>query len=131
MATDPLPPRDEGLTGSLRRLARTLLRVLQTRLEILSTEMAEERIHLTRLVLVVLGVVFCLYAGLTLALVFVVLAASPENRLAAIGISALFLLLGALSGVLWLRAWLKRRPAMFATTIAELRKDRERLGGPS
>jgi uncharacterized membrane protein YqjE len=123
------PPRDEGLTGSLRRMARTLLRVLETRLEILSTELAEERGHLTRLVIVVLGVVFCLYAGLTLGVVFVVLAASPENRLAAIGVSALVLLLGAISGLLWLRAWLKRRPAMFATTIAEFRKDRERLGG--
>jgi len=31
--------------------------------------------------------------------------------------------------MVWLRAWLKSRPPMFATTIAELRKDRERLGG--
>lgn len=129
MATDPQPPRDEGLTGSLRRLGHTLLRVLQTRLEILSTEFADERINLTRLTLVALTVVFCLQTGLMLAIVFVVLAVSPENRLMAIGVTALALLLGALAGVLWMRLWLKRRPPMFAATIAELRKDRDRLGG--
>jgi len=129
MATDPEPPRDEGLTGSLRRFGRTLLRVLQTRLEILSTEFAEERINLTRLTLVALTVVFCLQTGLMLAIVFIVLAVSPENRLMAIGVTALALLVGALAGVLWMRWWLKRRPPLFATTVAELRKDRERLGG--
>ena len=129
MATDPEPERREGLMGSLRRLGRTLLRVLQTRLEILSTEFAEERINLTRLTLVALTVVFCLQTGLMLAIVFIVLAVSPENRLMAIGVTALALLVGALAGVLWMRAWLKRRPPLFATTIAELRKDRERLGG--
>ena len=129
MATDPEPPRDEGLTGSLRRLGRTLLRVLQTRLEILSTEFAEERINLTRLTLVALTVLFCLQTGLMLAIVFVVLVVSPGHRLMAIGITAVALLVGALAGVLWMRIWLKRRPPLFAATIAELRKDGDRLGG--
>jgi len=129
MAPDPQPPRDDGMLGSVRRLGRTLLRVLQTRLEILSTEIADERINLTRLALVALTVLFCVQTGLMLAIVFVVLVVSPDNRLMAIGITALALLLGALAGVVWLRVWLKRRPPMFATTIAELRKDRERLGG--
>lgn len=129
MAADPEAPRDEGLTGSLRRLLRTFLRVLQTRLEILSTEFADERFNLTRLTMVALTVLFCIQTGLMLAVVFIVLVVSPENRLMAIGVTALALLLGALAGVLWMRAWLKRRPPLFATTIAELRKDRERLGG--
>ena len=41
MAPDPQSPRDEGMMGSVRRLGRTLLRVLQTRLEILSTEITD------------------------------------------------------------------------------------------
>lgn len=129
MATDPLPPADEGLEGSLRRLGRTLVRVLATRLEILSTEIAEERLNLTRLTLVALTVLFCVQTGLMLAIVFIVLAVSPDNRLMAIGLTALALLLGALGGVLWMRSWLKSRPPMFAATVAELRKDREHLGG--
>ena len=129
MAADPLPPRDEGLEGSLRRIARALIGAIATRLEILSTELADERINLTRLALVALTVLFCLQTGLMLAIVFIVLAVSPDNRLLAIGLTALALLLGSLGGVLWLRSWLKHRPPMFATTVAELRKDREHLGG--
>ncbi|TMQ49359.1 MAG: hypothetical protein E6K72_12335 [Candidatus Eisenbacteria bacterium] len=129
MAPDPQSPRDEGMMGSVRRLGRTLLRVLQTRLEILSTEITDERLNLTRLAMVALIALFCVQTGLMLAIVFIVLAVSPEHRLMAIGITALALLLGALAGMVWLRAWLKSRPPMFATTIAELRKDRERLGG--
>src|SRR5262249_33922035 len=125
MATDPLPPRDEGLEGALRRIARALLDAIATRLEILSTELAEERINLTRLALVALTVLFCLQTGLMLAIVFIVLAVSPDHRLLAIGLTALALLLGALGGVLWMRWWLKHRPGMFATTVAELRKDRD------
>jgi uncharacterized membrane protein YqjE len=121
--------RSEGLAGSFRRFVSSVLAVLQTRLEILSTEIAEERFHLTRLVLVVLGVLFCLQAGSLLAVLFVVLAVGQENLLAAVGISALVLLLGAAGGALWLRSWLKSRPPMFASTIAELRKDRDRLAG--
>ena len=104
-------------------------RASRTRLEILSTEITDERLNLTRLAMVALIVLFCVQTGLMLAIVFIVLAVSPEHRLMAIGITALALLLGALAGMVWLRAWLKSRPPMFATTIAELRKDRERLGG--
>src|SRR5262245_37779863 len=129
MATEAIPPRDEGFEGSLRRLGRTLLRVIATRLEILSTELADERINLTRLAMVALVILFCVQTGLMLAVVFIVLAVSPGNRLMAIGLTSLALLLGSLGGILWLRSWLKNRPPMFAATIAELRKDREHLGG--
>jgi uncharacterized membrane protein YqjE len=130
-STEGPPPRAEGLMGSLRGLVRSMLHVVQTRLEILSTEIAEERYNLTRLVVVVLGVLFCLQAGLLLAVLFFVLAVGGENRLAAIGISGLVLLVAAAVGALWLRSWLKHRPPMFATTMAELRKDRDRLRGDS
>jgi uncharacterized membrane protein YqjE len=124
-------PTDTGLTASLRRLASSLLRTFVTRLEILSTEVAEERFNLTRLAVVALAVVFCLQVSIIFGVLFVVLAVGEANRVAATGIAALVLLLGALGGALWLRSWLKNRPPMFRTTIAELRKDGERIrGGP-
>ena len=119
----------EGLAGSLRRLVGSVLHVIQTRFEILSTEIAEERFNLARLALVVFVALFCLQAGTLLAVLFLVLVIGQEHVVAAIGISALVLLLGALSAGLWLRTWLKRRPPMFGATIAELRKDRDRLAG--
>ena len=104
-----------------------MVHILITRLEILSTEVAEERFNLAQLALVALIVLFCLETGLIFALLFIVLAVGTEHRLAAIGIAAVFLLLVALAGGLWLRAWLKRRPPLFAATIAELRKDADHL----
>ena len=76
---------------------------------------------------VLLGLLSAL--GLIFALLFVVLAVGESNRLAAIGIGALVMLLGAVGGALWMRYWLKHRPPMFATTLAELRKDRDRVRG--
>jgi len=127
MATEPPPPRDEGLMESLRRVTRSFLAMLFTRLEILSTEVAEERMNLSRLLFVALTVLFCLQVGIIFGLLFFVLAVSPEHRVAAVGIAGGVMLLGALVGGLWLRGWLKSRPPLFAATIAELKKDRERI----
>jgi len=76
---------------------------------------------------VALVVLFCLQVGLIFGMLFLVLAVGEANRVAALGLSALVLLLGALAGTLWLRSWLKSRPPMFRTTMDELRKDAERL----
>ena len=127
MATEPQPPHDEGLKASLHRLAQGALTSLSTRLEILSTELGEERLNLATLAIVALMVLFCLQVGLTFTILFLVLIVAPENRPLAVGIAALAMLLAAGGGALWLRAWLKSRPPLFATTVAELRKDRERL----
>ena len=129
MATDPQPTRDDGLIGSLRRFGRALAATLGTRLEILSTELAEERFALVKLAMVALTILFCLQVGLMFAVLFFVLAMGPEHRLAAIGIAALAMLLGAGGGVLWLRSWLKGRGPMFAATVAELKKDRDHFAG--
>lgn len=125
------PEESGGIGSSVRRFFRTALDVVQTRLAIISTEIAEERLRLVRLVLVVVGVLFCLQAGLFLGVLFLVLAVGDANRTQAIGIAALTLLFLATAGALWLRWWLKHRPPMFATTMAELRKDWERLKGGS
>jgi uncharacterized membrane protein YqjE len=123
MDTNPQMPPSEGLLSAVQRLGHSLTRLLVTRFEILSTEVAEERYNLTKLALGTLIVLFCLQLGVIFAALFVVLAAGAEHRLAAIGIAALVMLLGALAGGSWLRWWLKTRPLMFAATIAELRRD--------
>ena len=117
----------DGIVASLRRLADTFLGLLQTRVEIFSTEIAEERFNLARIAVIALSVLFCLQTGVILAVLFFVLSVSDENRLLAIGIAAGVLLLLALLGTLWMRRWLRTRPPMFAATIEELRKDRELL----
>lgn len=115
--------------GSVRRFGDSLLGLLQTRVEILALEWAEERGSLTRLLLAVSAILVCLHLAIVLGLVFALLLVGEEHRVAVIGVAALVLLLGAVGGALGLRAWLKRRQPMFGTTIAELRKDREWIRG--
>ncbi|HET9251532.1 MAG TPA: phage holin family protein [Candidatus Eisenbacteria bacterium] len=121
--------RDGGPLESLRRFVGSLLDLIQVRLEILSTEIAEERFNLFRAILVTLGALLCLQVGVILAVLFFVLSVPENDRPAAIGIAAAVLLLAAAGAALWLHRWLKTRPPMFATTLSELRKDRDRLRG--
>jgi uncharacterized membrane protein YqjE len=126
---DTSEPRRRGWGGSLRRFGDSMLGLVETRLAILSLEWAEERQNLTRLLLAVLAILACLQLAIVTGLVFLLLAVGQENRVAVMGIAALVLLLSAAAVGLWLRGWLKRRPPMFATTIEELRKDREWIRG--
>lgn len=125
----PEPGRARALGGSLRRFGETLLDLLETRVRILSLDWAEERGGLTRLLFVVLGILACLQLAIVLGLVFVLLAVGEEHRVAVLGIAALALFLAAAGGALGLRRWLKRRRPMFATTLDEIRKDREWIRG--
>jgi len=122
---------DSGLIGGLADAARQVgvsaLDLLQTRVEILALDWAEERGNLARLVLVLLSIVACLQLAIVMGLVFLFLVVSEEHRIAVLGSVALALLLAAAGATLWLRRWLRGRPPMFSTTLSELRKDREWL----
>ena len=120
-----------GLLGSLRRFSGNVVQLVETRLEMFSTDAREARDDLVRASLVVAVVLFCLQAGVLMAVLFFVVSLSREHLLAAIGIAGAVLLLLAGGGALWLFRWLKRRPRMFGATLAELRKDRDRLRGRS
>lgn len=115
--------------GSLRGLGDSALGLLETRLQILSVEWAEERDNLVRMLLIVFVILWSLHLAIVVGLIYLLLSASAENRVMVLGLAALALLLTAVGSGLGLRAWLKRRKPMFATTIAELRKDREWVRG--
>ena len=129
MSTEPQADRPVGLFGSVRRLIESLAGLVQTRLELISTEIAEERLRLVRLAVVFAGVVLCFQFGILLAAIFLVLAVPAAGRPAAVGIASLVFLGLALAGGLWMRYWLKHRPPFLAATMAEFRKDRDRLRG--
>ena len=129
MNETPEVGRPRILGGTLRRLGDSMLALLETRVQILSLDWAEERGVLTRLLLIIFAIVACLQLALVMGLVCLLLAVGAEQRVAVLGIATLVLLLVAGGGALWLRGWLKRRRPMFATTITELRKDREWIRG--
>ncbi len=113
---------------SVRRLAATAVGLVETRLEIVVTELEEEKLRLRQML--ILGVVagFCLGVAALLAVMLVVVLFWDTHRLAAIGgLLVLFLGGGAVAAMaLWRQTGAHAR--LFDTTLAELRKDRERLG---
>lgn len=121
----------EGLFESLKTLAATLAGVVQTRLELLSTDVAEERARLTAILVSVMVALFCLGVGTVLLTTLIVVVFWDTHRLAALcGLTAVFLLGGA---GLWLFAMhkLRTKPRLFAASISELARDRNQLSsGP-
>ena len=119
-----------GLLHSIKHLAQTLLGAAQTRLEILATEIEEERVRLEQLLLYALAAAFCLGLGIVLCVALVVLYYWDTHRLAAVGIlAAVFLGAGVVLGLI-LRSQAKSRPKPFAITRSELAKDRAMLREP-
>jgi uncharacterized membrane protein YqjE len=121
-------PRSPGLLDSAARFARTAVGLARTRLEILATEVEEERIRVTQLALLVAAIVFCLQVALVLAVVLVVVLLWDSHRVLTLGLLGALFLIGAVAAAARLRFLLRTRPRIFASTIAELSKDEERLG---
>ena len=126
-AQNPGTSRRGGLFDSLKVLTATLIAIAHTRLELLSTELEEERVRLSSMLVWTLAALFCAGLGVVLATLFVVLALWDTHRLLALGIPAILFLLG--SALAWLIVMGKARakPRLFAASLAELSKDRKEL----
>jgi uncharacterized membrane protein YqjE len=120
-------PRPPGLFGSLSRLGRTALQIVRTRLEILATELEEERIHFAQLALLVAAIAFCIQMAVLLFVILMVVALWETHRLATLAVFCIAFLAGGIALAVWLRHRLRTRPRMFASTIAEFTKDQARL----
>jgi uncharacterized membrane protein YqjE len=116
-----------GLFESLKTLSASLIGIVHTRLELLSTDIAEERVHLTTLLIWVLAALFCLGMGVLLLSLLIVAAFWESHRFLALGgLTGLFLAAGG--GLAWLAMHKARtRPRLFAASLAELSKDRKEL----
>jgi uncharacterized membrane protein YqjE len=126
-AQNPGTSRRGGLFDSLKVLAATLLAIAHTRLELLSTEIEEERVRLSSMLVWTLVALFCAGLGVVLATLFVVFALWDIHRLLALGIPAILFLLGAALAWLVVRGKARAKPLLFAASLAELSKDRKEL----
>jgi uncharacterized membrane protein YqjE len=131
LAKDPGLGRRGGLFDSLKVLAATLLAIAHTRLELLSTELEEQWVWLSSIVVWALVAMFCAGVGIVLATLFVVLALWDTHRLLALGIPAMVFLLGSALAWLVVRGKARAKPPLFAASLAELSKDRKELTSPS
>jgi len=116
-----------GLLASLRNLAATAVGILQTRLELLATEVEEERLRLLQIALWAVIAVFLLALGILTLTLFVVILFWDTHRVLVIGLLAvLYLVLGAAIG-LAARSKARAKSKLFSASLAELAKDREQL----
>ncbi|HEV8341922.1 MAG TPA: phage holin family protein [Candidatus Binatia bacterium] len=116
-----------GLFSSLRSLPAALLDTLKTRLDLLLTELEEERDRLTKILLLAAISLFCLSLGILFLTLFIVAIFWDTHRLYVVGgFAALYLIL---AGITWLilRKKARLRPKFLSATLSELAKDRDRL----
>ena len=115
------------LIASLRRMGSTLVGIAQTRLELLSTEVEEERARVSAILLHGYVTIACLSVGILLATLVFVLAWWDRNPVVAVAIPAFIFCAAGIWSLLRLRAVLRRKPKVFAASIDELAKDRATL----
>ena len=123
-----MPEVGAGLMGSVKRLAATLTSIVSTRLELLANELQEERLRLTQMLLFALFALFCFGMALLLFTVFIVVLFWDDHRLAVLGaLSLVFFVSGSLAAVS-LRGKAQEKSRLFSASLAELERDREKLG---
>lgn len=118
---------DEGLFVSIKNMAATLVAVVHTRLDILSTDLEEGRERLISLLVMAFVSLFCLCVGVVLLAIFIVVAFWDTHRLLVLGLlTSIFLVAGAILCGLAVSA-LKAMPRLFKASLIELSKDKQHL----
>ena len=126
MEATPIEERP-GLVDSLTATAATLVAMAHTRLDLLSTDLEEERQHFVSFTMLALCAFFCFGVGVVLLVALLVFAFWDSQRLLAIGLLALMFLGGGAAALLAARRKATEKPRLFASSLAEFRKDRQEL----
>lgn len=114
-----------GLMVSIRRLLDTMLSIVQTRVELLATELEEERVRIGQLLLY--GAIAFFFFGMAILLLTVlIVAAFGDNHLLLVlsGLAALFVIAGLLS-LFAFRSVSRKRLRLFSDSMDELAEDRD------
>lgn len=124
------PPRDDrplGIFDSLRALVDTILAILHSRAELVTTELEEEVTRLVGVLLWSLVAVFSALIGATF-LGYMAIFATPEQY-RALGAAALGLVFLAVTFISYrsVRRILRSKPRPFDATLREFEKDRSQL----
>ncbi len=116
-----------GILQSLRNLATTLVALLQNRLELLATDLEEERIRLLQLLFWAAGALFFCALGVLMITVLVVLLVWESHRLTGIVVLAVVFLAIGVGLAIGVRNRMHLRSRLFSSSLDELAKDKDRL----
>jgi uncharacterized membrane protein YqjE len=126
----PAAVESPGLLASLRKFSATLIGVLQTRVELLATEVEEEKIRLGRLLLLAAAAAFLVALGVLTLTLFIIVLFWDTHRLLVIGLLAAGYLAAGVVVAFAARRQAAIRSRLFSASLGELAKDRERLNAP-
>ncbi len=116
-----------GVMDSIRTTVATTAKLIRTRLEIISTELEEQREWMQNLLLLAVAGLFCVCMGLVMLTLFVVALFWESHPVAVLGgFAGLYLAVGAWA-VIAFRGKLHSRPKLFQITTEELAKDEAQL----
>jgi uncharacterized membrane protein YqjE len=116
-----------GIFASLRQMVGTVLEIAQVRLELLGTELEQEKLRIFDSLLLAGVGLMLLTVGTLLLCGFILMLFAEGYRLAALGVLTLAFLAG---GVLLMRAGGQRLRApegLLGATLAEIAQDRQAL----
>ena len=115
-----------GVFAAVVNLATTLLASARTRLELLSNEVAEEKMRAMRLLIAAQGMLFCLGLAVVMAVGWLCVQ-FWEARLLVLAIGFAFFLIMAFVFYRFLRFYAERPQRVFDASIAELQEDIRQL----
>ncbi len=130
MAEKP-PGGSHGLLSSLTTLVATLVAIVHTRLDLLSTDLEEGRDHLLSLLVLALATLFFLGVGVVLVIILLAAVFWDTHRFLVLGALAGFFLMGGVATWRFAVRKMRARPRLFAASLAELIKDRGQLDSRS
>jgi uncharacterized membrane protein YqjE len=116
-----------GVMDSIRTTLSTTAKLIRTRLEVLSTELEEQREWMQHLVLLAVAGLFFVSMGLVMLTLFVVALFWESHPVAVMGAFAGVYLAVGIWAMLTFRNKIKVRPRLFQTTTEELAKDEAQL----
>jgi uncharacterized membrane protein YqjE len=116
-----------GLFASVKTLASTLLGIAQTRLELLASEMEEDRLRMARLMFLSLLAFFFFCLGMVLITLLIIAVFWDTYRLLTIALIAAIYIGFAVGLAIYVMRELRRKPKLFSASLAEFIKDRAML----
>ncbi len=122
-------PRPERLAVSLKGFVASLIEIVHVRLELITVEARDEALRLTELLVYgALAIAFLTFGIAFLAVLLTVLLWDSHRLLVLTLFSTLFITLGVVAAVI-ARARMAEGTRLFASTLDELKRDRDGLGG--
>lgn len=113
----------------VRDVARTLLAFAETRTRLAANELEEQALRFAEIAIWIAVAFFFFGVGLVFVAVLAVLLFWETHAELVAGILAVVFFAAGFAGAAMVRARLRERPKFLEATVAELARDRERIGG--